>query len=263
MSKSVVITGATRGIGLGMAGEFLKRGHRVTICGRSAESTEAARSSLAEQYGEEFVHGLACDVGKIEDVEALWRAAKERFSTVDMWINNAGIGSEGDHVAKLDGALIDAVIRTNLRGVFHGSKVAMKGMLEQGHGHIFNMEGLGSDGNLAIAGSALYGSTKAGLTYMTKVLVKEAKGSAVKVGFLSPGMVITDLFLRSQGERIDEDFKRFANILADKVETVVPYLVTRMLASRKHGAKINWLTGRKVFFRFLTAPFRRRDLFAK
>ena len=89
--KCVVITGSTRGIGFGLAREFLRRGRRVLVCGRNAETTEKAVLALAE-YGAE-VFGQACDVTQLEQVQALWDAATARFGKVDIWINNAGLST--------------------------------------------------------------------------------------------------------------------------------------------------------------------------
>jgi NAD(P)-dependent dehydrogenase (short-subunit alcohol dehydrogenase family) len=163
-------------------------------------------------------------------------------------------------VWELDEETVEAVVRTNVVGVFYGCKVAMKGMLAQGSGHIYNMEGLGSKGP-AVTGSSLYGSTKAALTYMTRVFVKEAEETPVRVGFLSPGMVITDLFVGTDGANLDDELKKIANILADRVETVTPFLVEKMLSDDKNGTRIDYLPMTKMIGRFLTAPFRKRDLF--
>jgi hypothetical protein len=75
-------------------------------------------------------------------------------------------------------------------------------------------------------------------------------------------MVLTELFTGPGGGHLDDDMKRIANILADRVETVTPYLVRRILANDRHGARINWLTRPKIVWRFTRAPFVNRDLFA-
>jgi len=94
-------------------------------------------------------------------------------------------------------------------------------------------------------------------------LVLEAKGSPVIIGAISPGMVMTDLIMEGL-DRDDPDWpraKRIFNILADRVETVTPWIAQRVLANTKSGARINWLTSMKAFRRFALSPFRRRNLF--
>src|SRR5437868_1872544 len=88
-NKVIVITGSTRGIGLGMAREFLQRGQQVVISGRTPDSTANAVTQLSASYADRVV-GQPCDVGDYAQVEALWDAAVARFGRVDIWINNAG-----------------------------------------------------------------------------------------------------------------------------------------------------------------------------
>ena len=155
------------------------------------------------------------------------------------------------------------MVETNLIGTMNGSKVALNGMLAQGFGSLYNMEGLGSDGR-QVEGLALYGSTKRALRYLDEALIKECQGTLVLVGSLSPGMVVTDM-LTAPYDRQSAEWeraKRIFNILADRVETVSPWLAGRLLANKKHGARITWLTRPKITARFLMSPFRKRDLFA-
>lgn len=256
--KTVVITGSTRGIGFGMARESLRRGNHVVVSGRSPESTDGAAEALVEEYGDQLVMGRSCQVSRYEQVEELWDAAVGRFGEVDVWINNAGLGNPGLDFWEQSLERIEDLVHTNLLGVMYGSKVAMRGMLEQGHGQIYNMEGLGSNG-MVLPGAVLYGTTKSAVTYLTRGLVKEARKTPVKVGFLSPGIVATDLISEEDLERSG----RILRILADRVETVTPYLVERILANDRHGARIDWLPRRKIAWRFATAPFNRRDPFLK
>lgn len=152
------------------------------------------------------------------------------------------------------------MVRANVLGVMHGSKVAMQEMLKQGHGQIYNMEGLGSDGAV-FSGLVLYDATKSALTFCTKGLIKDAWRTPVRVCFLGPGMVVTDLLTAGEDSSLDAGTRRLFNILADRVETVTPYLVERILANDRHGAHINWLPKPKIAWRFATAPFNKRDLF--
>lgn len=257
--KNVVITGSTRGIGLGMAREFLRRGHQVTISGRSGATTEKAVQSLTTEFGQERILGQPCDVSQFEGVQELWQAALNRFGNVDIWINNAGLSNPAMNAWDMPTKTIRDLVDTNLLGTIYGSNVAMQGMLKQGFGQIYNMEGFGSDGKMISPGLILYGATKSALTYYTKGLVREAKDTPVQVCWLSPGMVVTDLLIGDLDPNNDRT-KRVFNILADRVETVAPYLVKQILLNRQHGARIAWLTTPKIAWRFMTAPFVRRDV---
>jgi len=260
--NNVVITGSTRGIGFGMADSFLARGCFVTVSGRTEESVARATGSLRQEHPAERVFGYPCDVRDPSRLEALWRESKSKFGKVDIWINNAGFSGPQKMIKENSASQAKQIIDTNLLGVIYGSQVAVRGMMLQGHGHIYNMEGAGSRGRMH-DGLILYGTSKYGASYFTRGLISETAGSPLIVGSLSPGMVITD-FLLSQYENRPEDWdraKRIFNIIADRVETVTPWLVDRILENKKHGVHISWASRGRMIFRFLTAPISRRDLF--
>ena len=259
---TIVITGSTRGIGYGLADSFLALGCSVTISGRAAANVEQIVEKLSSKHETARVFGHPCDVTQLEQVQALWDAAKARFGKIDIWINNAGISHPQTDFCDYAPEQIKAVVDTNLVGPMNGARIALKVMLEQGHGSLYNMEGLGSDGR-RVAGMTLYGCTKYGLSYLTDALVEETKGTPVLVGALQPGMVATDLLTQQYKDRPEqwERDKRIFNILSDRVETVTPWLARRVLANRKTGVRIKWLTRAKLMGRFLTAPFHKRDVF--
>lgn len=262
--KTVVITGSTRGIGLGLAAEFLKAGCRIVISGRSENQLTIEQEKFKQQYGEEKIAAVPCDVTDFSQVRRLWDRAVETFKTVDIWINNAGVVNPSTAFHALDNGTIRSVVETNVIGTMYGSKVALEGMTAQGHGAIYNFEGFGSSGSI-MYGLSVYGTTKRGVRYFTRSLIEEQKDSPVIIGTLSPGMVATDLLLKdidSMNHRQKERFLKIVNILGDTVETVTPFLVRGVLENKKHGAEIEWLTKRKAAWRFMSAPFRKRDLLA-
>ena len=258
---NVVITGSTRGIGLGMAKEFRKRGANVVISSRGAAAVEAAVTEVKAAPGSGEVVGIACDVGKREALQALWDGTAKALGSVDIWINNAGLTGPKRNVSALTDAEIAPVIDANIWGMIYGTQVPLAGMSAQGSGKIFNFEGFGSDGMTA-PGLTIYGLTKRALTYFTKSVNKEIKGSAVLLGTISPGIVVTDLLEESKDEDPDrwEKTKRMYNILADHVETVAPFIVERALAADKPGTAIRWLTTGKAARRFLAQPFVKRKV---
>jgi NAD(P)-dependent dehydrogenase (short-subunit alcohol dehydrogenase family) len=262
--KIVVITGSTRGIGYGLADAFLGYGCAVTISGRTKTSLGGALSRLSTNHEADRILGQPCDVTRIEQVQALWDAAVNHFGKIDIWINNAGINHPRRDFWEHSQEQIQAVVDTNLLGAMYGSQVALRGMLDQGFGGLYNMEGLGSDGR-RVEGMTLYSTTKYGLHYLTDALVAETRGTPVLVGALSPGMVITEMLTREE-VRSEEDWdttKRIFNVLADRVEDVAPWLARQVLDNDRTGVRIKWLTRSKIVTRFLTAPFRKRDLFGE
>ncbi|MVU78106.1 SDR family NAD(P)-dependent oxidoreductase [Nocardia sp. ET3-3] len=255
-ARTVVITGGTRGIGLGMARALLADGHRVAVCGTDIERIEQVR---AELDGPALV--VAADITDRDQVRELWDAAVHEFGGVDVWINNAGVSHARTPLWSLSAAELRKVVDTNLIGVANGCAVAIAGMAAAGGGHVWNMEGLGSDGR-SVAGLTGYGATKRAVTYLTEGLAKEMP-AGVSVGLLSPGMVVTDLLTHGYGDDAElAKARKVFNILADRVETVTPWLARRAVTDTRNGARVAWLTPGKVMRRFAAAPFRRRDLFA-
>jgi NAD(P)-dependent dehydrogenase (short-subunit alcohol dehydrogenase family) len=258
--KTVIITGSTRGLGRGLAEAFIELGCTVVLNGRRQADVDQVVQVLVQAHDPSRIGGFACDVRDYEQVQALWQAAHQRFGRIDIWINNAGISHTLDEFWKLDPQVVEAVVETNLTGTMYGSLVALRGMLEQGFGALYNMEGLGSRDGRVIAGLSLYGSSKAALGYFTQALVQETAGTPVLVGALSPGMVMTDMLTGRTGRDPQETARaeRVFNILANRVETVAPWLARRILENQRSGVRIAWLTPGKVMVRFLAAPFRRR-----
>lgn len=261
--KSIVITGSTRGIGYGLADEFLRRGCRVAVNGRSSDSVAGALRSLRQKFGDDCAIGQPGDVSLPDTHQALWDHAVAAFGRVDIWISNAGMGQPMLRVWELPLETINQVVDINLKGAIFGSQVAIRGMLAQGGGHLYNMEGFGSNGRMRV-GLSLYGATKSALRFLSRSLTKETKGTPVKVSTISPGIVITELLtgpFKDDPEGLERAKWAF-NTLGDKVETVTPWLVDKMLSNDKSGAVIEYLTTGKIISRFAMAPFKRRDMFS-
>jgi NAD(P)-dependent dehydrogenase (short-subunit alcohol dehydrogenase family) len=259
--RSVVVTGGTRGIGQGLAREFLKRGCKVTITGTSEGSVARGLEALGGA-GPNLI-GVAGDVASREQMQAVWDQSVAAFGRVDIWVNNAGISLPRKPIQELPEADIQRIVNTNMVGIFNCDAVAIAGMLAQGGGYIWNMEGYGSSG-MTQTGLAPYGSTKYAVRYITKTLIKELKGTPVGMGYLSPGIVVTDLLVEDYADDPERWVKvqKTFNILGDTVETVTPALVEGVLNTDKHGARVEWLTTGKAFGRFATAAFKKkRNLF--
>jgi NAD(P)-dependent dehydrogenase (short-subunit alcohol dehydrogenase family) len=261
MMMNVVITGSTKGIGLGMAHEFVRLGHNVVVSSRRAAAVEKAEQEL-NGVNDGHASGIAADVADIADVRALWEHAINRFGSVDIWINNAGVTNRKLNLDQIPDEQLVMVSQTNLLGLLNCCKVALGGMLQQGSGKIFNMEGFGSDGIIK-PGMSAYGASKRALFYLTKALVSEYKDTPLIIGYMSPGIVVTDLLTKDLNDSESEEFKNrigLFNIVADRVETVAPFLVQGALAASKSGAAIRWMSIWKLLGRFIQKPFVKRDV---
>lgn len=261
---NIVITGGTRGIGLGLAREFLRRGHGVAISGRHPESVRDAVAGLERGSPGARVAGLAGDAADLAATRALWAHARAALGGVDMWINNAGMTHLRARFDRVPEEQIPAVVDANLTGLANGCRVAIEGMLAQGGGRIFNMEGFGSDG-LKQPGMALYGATKCAVRYFTRALVAEYRDTPLVIGTMSPGIVVTELLTRDLYEPGSAEFakrRRFLNVLADTVDTVAPFLAEGALAATRSGADVRWMGPAQAAGRVIRCLFVKRDPFA-
>jgi NAD(P)-dependent dehydrogenase (short-subunit alcohol dehydrogenase family) len=262
--KTIVITGSTRGIGFGLADEFLKRAGRVVINGRSPSAVDQAVKDLAGRYPPDRVWGQPGDVTQYDHVQQVWDSAQAHFGSIDIWINNAGVAHPDLAFWELPQGEIDKTVSLNLIGLMYGCRVAINGMLAQSHGFIYNMYGFGSTGMMR-TGMSIYGSTKRAVNYFTEALVKELADQPVKIGSLSPGMVITSLVSDQYKDRPEEfeKTKQIFNLLGDRVENVAPHLVDQILANDKNGAVLRHMSTPRMMTRMITGRLRKRDLFSQ
>lgn len=262
--KTIVVTGSTRGIGFGLAEAFLARGCQVVVSGRSQKAVTAAVAKLAARSTRARVLGQPCDVTDATELDALWKAATREYGPVDVWINNAGTCNAIRGFVELPTSEIVSVVDANLRGAMLGSHVALTQMLKQGHGSIFNMEGWGSRGEWN-PGMTPYCTTKRAVRYFSDALAKETRTTPIRVGTLSPGMVITDLLVSSYGNGAAENWVRsrwLFNFVIDPPEKVCGWLATKVLANPRNGAHVTWMTPLRLLVRFLQPHYYTRNAFA-
>jgi short-subunit dehydrogenase len=257
-----VITGATQGLGLAYAREFLRRGHRVVISGRDAQRVSAALTALrTDGASVSAAHGVTADVSEHADAQRLWDAAARALGRIDLWINNAGYARTGLPIARLTPTEMQQMVRTNLLGTMNASQVAVAGFRRQGGGgKLFNTLGGGAEGRI-VPGMAGYSATKRGVWYFTKTLRKETAGTGLVVGLLSPGMNVTEGLHRELAQLAPAERAKAAkliNLLADRVETTAPWLVERMLAASAATPDVKWMTSGRMLRRMLGAAFSQR-----
>lgn len=267
--KTVVITGSTRGLGYEMAKVFLCNDWNVLINGVNEERLKSAVDTLQSEKSGGSVFGVAGNVMNSDDIQRIMDEAVNKFGAVDIWINNAGVNQPSIAMWELSESEIDAILGIDLRGAIIGTKIAALQMEKQPDGGmIYNVEGYGSNDAMML-GLNLYGTSKRAVTHFTKAFAKELeeRKSRVKIGRLSPGIMITDFTKKALGGEQDialsEKTKNFYNIMGDYPDTVAEFLVGEMIKNPANNAQISWLTARKVMLRLLTAPFNKRNYFSK
>ncbi|XP_023636894.1 chlorophyll(ide) b reductase NOL, chloroplastic isoform X2 [Capsella rubella] len=226
--------------------------YNVLITGSTkAERVESALQSLKDEFGE-HVWGTKCDVREGKDVKELVAYSQQNLKYIDIWINNAGSNAYSfKPLAEASDEDLIEVVKTNTLGLMLCCREAMNMMLTQSRGgHIFNIDGAGSDGK-PTPRFAAYGATKRSVVHLTKSLQAELQMQDVKnvvVHNLSPGMVTTDLLMSGATTK---QAKFFINVLAEPAEVVAEYLVPNIRAILASGSMkptyIRFLTGIKAY----------------
>ncbi len=182
--RTVLITGASRGIGAAAARAFAEAGARVGLAARSAEAVAALAAKIDGL-------GLGCDVADPEAVTAAVAAVTDRWGRLDVLVNNAGLI---EPIARMDAAEPEAwgrLVDVNLKGVFHGMRAALPVMRAQGGGTILTV-GSGAAQH-PLEGWSAYCAAKAGALMLTRVADQEHRAAGLRILSLSPGTVATDM----------------------------------------------------------------------
>lgn len=185
MSKTVVITGASGGIGSAAATLFLEKGYNVVL---GYNSNPESAEEIAEKYDNAIA--CKCDVRFKEETDCLIETAVEKFGSVDVLVNNAGVAQQKlfTDITKED---YDLIFDVNMRGTFNCCQSALKYMINQKSGSIVNISSM-----WGISGGSCevhYSASKSAVIGLTKALAKEVGLSGVRVNCIAPGMIDTKM----------------------------------------------------------------------
>jgi 3-oxoacyl-[acyl-carrier protein] reductase len=179
-----VITGAAQGIGLSIAHAFAREGARVALGDINAQSAQQA----ARSFDEGICLPEECDVTDAQAVQRLLDRTVDRFGSLDIMVNNAGITRDAT-MRKMTESDFDTVIDVHLKGCWNGTRLAAGIMRESGSGSIINLSSI--SGKVGFFGQTNYSAAKAGIIGLTKAAAKEVAAAGVRVNAIQPGLIRT------------------------------------------------------------------------
>jgi 3-oxoacyl-[acyl-carrier protein] reductase len=213
VSKVVLITGGSRGIGLACAQRFLAQGDRVAVTYNSSPPPEG-------------FFAIKCDVTDLDSVDAAFKAVEEEFGPVEVLVSNAGITKDG-LLLRMSEADFTSVVDANLTAAYRVAKRATQGMLRARAGRIIFVSSVVA--LLGSAGQANYAASKAGLVGLARSLARELGSRSITVNVVAPGPVETDMTAALGDKRLAEltaavPLARMAS--ADEIAGVVVFLAS-------------------------------------
>ena len=215
--RVALVTGASSGLGTQFAKALADNGAAVALVARRADRLKALKGEIESKGGKAVA--VEADVTDHVAMVRAFGVAEKAFGTVTILVNNAGTAAPMMKFWELTPEQYEDVVRTNILGTMNGTRVAVNGMLAQGFGALYNLEGFGARGQ-GMRGMTLYGSTKACVHYINRSILQEVKGTPVITGAIAPGMVITDMITRQYvGREAElERAKPILNIIAERPE---------------------------------------------
>lgn len=225
--KTAIVTGSGRGIGKAIALKLASLGVNVVVnCTPSSTSGDDTANEIISAGGNAIV--VKCDIGNYAEVENLFKKTLDKYGTIDILINNAGIIRD-NWIMKMSEAEFDDVIDTNLKGAFNCIKAVSRTMMKQRSGAIINMTSVvGVMGN---AGQANYAASKAGVIGLTKSVAKEFASRNITCNAIAPGFIQSDMTDKLADSIKDEYMKsiplaKYGTV--DDVANAVVFLVSDM-----------------------------------
>ena len=221
MNKTILITGASSGIGEGCARKFASQGARIILNSRSTEKLESLAQDLKEKYNADC-YVMPFDVCDRDSAAAALKALPEEWQSIDVLINNAGlaIGVDKEHEGNPDEW--DVMIDTNIKALLSMTRLVVPGMVERGRGHIINIGSIAGDA--AYPGGSVYCATKAAVKALSDGLRIDLVDTPLRVTNIKPGLVETNFSVvrfRGDKEKADNVYRGIKPLNGDDIAEVV------------------------------------------
>lgn len=227
ISGTVLVTGASAGIGQACARAFAAAGARLVLTARRYERLEALAAELREAHGSECLL-LELDVRDREAVFAAVQGLPAEWAAIDVLVNNAGLGRGVDKLFAGDVDGWDEMVDTNVKGLLYVTRAVTPGMVERGRGHVINLGSVA--GHEVYPGGAVYCSTKHAVGAITRGLRMDLLGTGVRVSTVDPGMVETEFSVVRFGgdaERAASVYRDMTPLTAADIADTVLWVATR------------------------------------
>ncbi len=225
--RTVLVTGASAGIGAACARAFAGAGARLVLAARRTDRLEGLAAALRDAHGtESFL--LALDVRDAEAVAGAFAALPPEWAEVDVLVNNAGLGRGLEKVQEGTVSEWDEMVDTNVKGLLYVTRALVPGMVARGRGHVINIGSVA--GHEVYPGGAVYCATKHAVGAITKGLRMDLLGTGVRVSTVDPGMVETEFSVvrfRGDRERADRVYAGMTPLMADDIADAVLWCATR------------------------------------
>ncbi|WP_417812986.1 SDR family oxidoreductase [Thalassospira alkalitolerans] len=234
-TKTAIITGAARGIGVALAKRLAQDGFAVVV---NYANSAASADALVEDLNASGHQAMAikADITNADAVKQMFDHAETRFGGVDVIVNNAGVMTT-QPISEMSDAVYDAMMDTNVRGTFNMLREGAKRLRNNGRVINFSTTAL----HLKLPGYAIYNATKAAVEAMTGVYAKELRGRNITVNAVAPGPVATELFLSGKTDEQIAQFSKMPPIerlgQPDDIASVVSFLA---------GQDSGWVNGQTL-----------------
>ena len=225
--KIVLITGASSGIGEAAARAFAVQGCRLILSARRIERINSLAAELTSEYGID-THSIQLDVRDQKAVEKAISQLPDKWSSIEVLVNNAGLSRGLDKLqeGKIDDW--DEMIDTNIKGLFYMSRAVLPGMIERGAGHVINIGSIA--GHEIYPAGGVYCATKHAVKAISKSMRLDLLGTPLRVTCVDPGMVLTEFsIVRFHGDekRADMVYEGLKPLSPDDVADAIVYCATR------------------------------------
>ncbi len=215
MAKTVLITGASSGIGAGMAREFAQKGYNLAICARRLERLETLKQELESQYSVKVI-AKTLDVTNYEQVFEVFRAFKDDFGTLDRVIVNAGVG-EGRRIGKGNFEINRSTVETNFISALAQCEAAVEIFRAQNSGHLVVISSMSAMRGMPKHLTA-YGASKAGVAALAEGIRAELIDTPIKVTTIFPGYIRTEINEGAKKLPFEVDEKTGSRLLAAEID---------------------------------------------